>query len=125
MATSQMKQNPLDHGVSEIVSLVMQDYDEIDDDTNFFSTTVDKSTDTSGEVVLDESKMLNPFFVNIYGGPLMRMENKEIYSQYNRVIVVSLAPGFSQEHLSLLMEKYVDRDSFQELRNSLLLMRDQ
>jgi hypothetical protein len=116
-----MTSSALDYGidVNKNSSLITIENSDLND-TDFFSTINEKQNVEQSQLSISEQLILNPFFVNINGGPLMKMENSDIYTTYKRVIVVYLNETYNNDHHSLLMEKYVDKKRLKEIGASLV-----
>ena len=116
----------LDFGVdvNKIKSIIGIENTDLND-TNFFGISSDDdnadadAVDNSTVTQIDEDKMKNPFYVSTNGGQLFKMNNRDIYHTYDRVIVISLSKNYSPEHQHVLMQKYIGKDQLNEIKESL------
>ncbi len=112
----------LDFGVntSEITSVITTE--DTLEDGNFFGDLNNLSQEEEQvDILTDENMMINPFFVNLNGGELMKKDNREIYSEYNRVVVMSLSNMYNMNHVHILTQKYINKHEFQECCQSFTL----
>jgi hypothetical protein len=113
----------LDFGVdvNRLASIITVESRDLDD-TNFFGVSTDDQESAVSEtepVILDDDKIVNPFYVSTAGGQLFKMETSDIYKTYDRVIVVSLSKNYNPVHQHLLMQKYLNRSDLNSLRESI------
>ncbi len=109
----------LDFGLSEVDSKATN----FDLDDNFFGPSGEEKQLSSKDFRTDlsDNEMINPFFVNINGSVLGKMNRKDIFGKYKRVFVLCHKDSATIE-TKCLLQRVIDKTVFKNAINSLTLL---
>lgn len=98
--------------------------DEFDD--NFFNCSIDEinmeSEEEKEKIVLNEDEMINPFFVSIHGGPLVKMDMKEINARFKRILILCRKNNSERIDLTDFFCQTITREKYQKIGKYLTLL---
>lgn len=96
------------------------DYEFGIDKTNMAIQFIETST---GTLLLKDGEIENPFFVGIDGGSLLKIEPREIYSGYKRVLFLCMKDNFElDDSLFQITEKVVKAQNFYSIGKQFVLV---
>lgn len=96
------------------------DYEFGIDKTNMSIQFVETST---GTLLLKDDEIENPFFVSVNGGSLLKIEPREIYSGYKRVLFMCMRDDFVlSSDLFQITDQIVKSSSFYPIGNQFVLV---
>ncbi len=101
-------------GVAVVSSQFMEEFDD-----NFFGDQQDLSSEDS-LIVLTEDTMINPFYVELRGGKMMGMSDRDIYKQYKRVLILCCLNQNADREL--LTEKIINKVDYQNVAQDFTLI---
>ena len=101
-------------------SVISIDKDFFDEFDSKFMKSYEPEND---EVILTDDVIVNPFFVNINGGIVQEMDNRKLYSTYNRVLILCLKNNNEFKDIDQIFEKVLEKDKFNKLINSFTLIK--
>ena len=101
-------------------SIITIDKEFFDDFDSKFMKSYEPKND---EVIITDDVIVNPFFVNINGDVVQEMDNKKLYSTYNRVLILCLKNNTDLNNVDRIFNKLVEKDKFNELIKSFTLVK--
>lgn len=110
----------LDFGIQKTQRVETVEDVDVDVSDNFFGY---DDTDTKDvKIQLSEDEMINYFFVNLRGGPLVKMNKSEIYKHYHRLLILCRSNQSTKEDMSHWMSPTITKDTFEQIKKSVVLV---
>lgn len=91
---------------------------------NFFDSSYEEKHILSNDfrIDLEDNEMLNPFFVNIYGGSVSKMDHKDIFTKYKKVYIICQKTTTYKIDIKPLLQRIIDKTKFKDIMSNMTLI---